>query len=601
MSGTRLADLVMSTAADAGISHAFMLTGGFAMHLNDALAGEARIHTTCCHHEQGAAYAAEGYGHITGLPALLQITAGPGAINAMAGVFGAYVDSIPMLVVSGQNKREMTRAHYGFDGMRQIGDQEADIVSMARPITKYARQITDPTRVLFEMQKALHLAVSGRPGPVWLDIPLDVQDSRVNMALLPRYTPARIPPPDAAAAAGDIMEKISASRRPLLVVGPDVRRPGMAECLRQCAAVLNLPIVLAGAQDAVPHEHPLYAGSMGIVGSRAGNIAMQNADLILFVGMRPYLGLVTYNWKRLGENAHKIVVDEDPYEFEKPCQIADYALQCGQEHFLPALLQAAQGCPHERFAEWRDWCRERLRLLPAVSAELRRVTDAGRINPYWFVEELYQLMDADDIIVAGNASSSVIPLQAGRLKAGQRFFSNHGNGAMGFALPAAIGAAMAAPERRIICLEGDGSLMLNIQELQTVVHHKLPIAIIVFNNDGYLSIRQTQKNFFGRSIGADAASGTSLPDFTAVAKSFGLDAARVSGANFRRDMAEILSRPGPVLVDVMLDMEQGFEPKVASRRMPDGTMVSAAPEDMFPFLEPEDLAGHMRISRGPLP
>jgi acetolactate synthase-1/2/3 large subunit len=574
-----------------------MLTGGFAMYLNDALAGETRIVKVCCHHEQGAAYAAEGYGHITGRPALLQITAGPGAINAMSGVFGAYVDSVPMLVISGQSKREMTRAHYGFEGMRQIGDQEADIISMVRPITKYARSITEPGRVAFELEKALHLAVNGRPGPVWLEIPLDVQDCLIDADSLPRYASPYVPAPDLTAAVQEIAARIFGAQRPLLVVGPDVRQPCMAELLRECVEYLDIPVVSAGAQDAVVNEHRLYAGSMGIAGSRAGNIAVQNADVILFVGMRPYLGLVTHNWKRLGADAYKIVVDEDPHEFEKPCGIADYGLQCGQEHFLAALLKAELDHDRGRFKDWRGWCADRLRLLPAVAMSMRRVTDKGRINPYWFVEEMYSLLDRRDIIVASNASSSIIPLQAGFLKAGQRFFSNHGNGAMGFALPAAVGAAFAAPGRRVVCLEGDGSFMLNLQELQTITHHRLPLVIVVFNNDGYVSIRQTQKNFFGRSIGADAAGGVSFPDFVALARAFGLNAARVSGENFRRELENALRLPCPMLIDVLLDPEQGFEPKVASRRLSDGSFASSSPEDMFPFLEPAELAGHMRISR----
>ena len=592
MISIRISDYIVKTLADRDIDTVFLVTGGFAMHLNDALAGESRLRKICHHHEQAAAYAAEGYGHITGRPALLMVTAGPGAINAMSGVFGAYVDSIPMIVISGQSKRELVRSTYQFEEMRQLGEQEADIISMVRPITKYARQVMQPERIVFELEKAMHIAVSGRPGPVWLEIPLDVQAASIDPVLLPHFTPPTVPVPDLALFTVGFFERLKSSERPLLVVGPDIPHAA-APLLRQFAEKLGCPIVGAGAEDTILNDHPLYAGRMGIVGTRAGNIAVQNADTILFLGMRPYLGLVTYDWKNIGSQAHKVVVDEDPYEFEKPCCIADERLLCDLPSLLQALNCTAADTSVKPYTPWLDWCHERLKELPVVSDSMRTYSPEGRINPYWFVEELTSQLSKKDIIVASNASSSVISLQAGRFQGEQRLFSNHGNGAMGFALPAAIGACVAAQGRRVICFEGDGSIMMNIQELQTIAHHQLPIIVIIFNNDGYLSIKQTQKNYFGRELGAGASSGLSLPDFLQLGAAFGIKTLRICGEHFKEALKEALSHPGPLLVDAHLDPDQGFEPKVASRRLADGSMVSSPPEDMFPFLAREELERHL--------
>ena len=589
---TRLADFTIHTLTDLGISQAFLVTGGAAMHLNDALAGEKRIRVVCHHHEQAAAYAAEGYGHMTGRPALLMVTAGPGAINAMSGVFGAYVDSIPMVVLSGQSKTELLRSTYAFEHLRQLGEQEADIISMVRPITKYVRQITHPERIGFELQKAFHEAVSGRPGPVWLEIPLDIQAVDINPENLPVFHPCHISEALSHNDVTTIVEQLKNAVRPLLVIGPDISAL-LHSRVRLLAEQIGCPVVGAGAEDTILNDHPLFAGRLGTLGTRAGNIAVQNADLILFLGMRSHLGLVTFNWKEMGRNAHKIVLDEDPNEFEKPCSLADEGYCCSLKNSMEALIRQTAGLPENRWQEWKAWCKRCREALPSLRAGMRCCTKDGRINPYWFTEELIRRLNADDCIVMSNASSSIIPLQAGAFRGAQRLFSNHGNGAMGFALPAAIGAGMGHAAGRIICLEGDGSIMMNIQELQTIAQHQLPILVFVFNNNGYASIRQTQQNFFGRELGASPLSGISFPDFTRVAESFGLPAFRLTGDDFGVQLDTLLQQKGPLLVDVLLDPAQPFEPKVVSRRMPDGTMHAASPENMSPFLESEELKTYL--------
>ena len=584
----------MKVLADRGLDTAFLVTGGMAMHLNDALVGEARLRAVCCHHEQAAAYAAEGYGHLTGRPALLSVTAGPGAINALSGVFGAHVDSIPMVVLAGQAKRELLRASYHFDAsMRQIGEQEVDSVALAAPIAKYARRVTDPRRIRFELEKALFLSTQGRPGPVWLEIPLDVQAAEIDPAGLPSFLPCTPEPPDLAPKARDIIARWAKAARPLIVVGPGVREAGAVAEFELAAQRLGCPLVAGGPQDALTTDHPQYAGKQGGLGTRAGNLAMQNADVILFVGWRCFLTQTTYNWPALGRHAHKIMVDDDPAEFEKPCQIADEAVLAGTRPFLAALAQAAEKYDSAPQSAWLDDCRRRVAAFPPVAEAMRTVRPDGRINPYWFVEELCSRLTVEDILAAGNASSSIIPIQAGDSRRGQRFFSNLGNGAMGFGLPAAVGAAVAAGGRRVVAFEGDGSLMLNLQEFQTLAHHRLPILLVILENQGYVSIRQTQRNFFGRELGSGAESGLSFPDFMQVASAFGLPALEIAGPDFRSQLDQAVRADLPLVVVARLDPDQPFEPKVASRRLPDGSMISSPPEDMSPFVPREELLPHL--------
>ncbi|MDR1308595.1 MAG: thiamine pyrophosphate-binding protein [Deltaproteobacteria bacterium] len=592
----RLSDYVVRSLADWGVEAAFLVAGGFALHLNDALAAEPRVRKICCHHEQGAAYAAEGYGHVAGRPALLQLTAGPGSINAMSGVFGAYTDSIPLVVVSGQGRREVIRSSYGFEGMRQICDQEADVVAMARPITKYAREVSSPGRVAFELEKAWHLAVSGRPGPVWLEIPLDVQAAEVEPADLAHYRMTERPRPDARAEAASVLAELAAARRPLVVIGPDLA-PRLRPLFDETARALGCPVVAAGAGDALLNDHGLYAGRLGILGTRAGNVAVRNADAILFLAMRPHLGLVTYAWGQMGGRATKIVVDEDPLEFEKPCCVADRAIVCQPEHIMAELLaQAGASGLAAGLGPWREHCRRAVAELDALPETMRRLDGDGAVNPYWLADTLSGLLRDDDVIVMGNSSSSVVPLQATAFRGGQRLFSNHGNGAMGFALPAAMGACLASPGRRVVCLEGDGSLMMNLQELQTVAHHGLPLVLIVLDNGGYASIRQSQKAM-AHPIGHDAASGVSFPDLARVAGAFGLPVARVGGPDFAAGLEAALRARGPLVVVARLDPGQGFEPKVASRRLPGGAMLSSPPHDMSPPL-PREVMGRHLLSPG---
>ncbi|MDR1243421.1 MAG: thiamine pyrophosphate-binding protein [Deltaproteobacteria bacterium] len=593
MQTIRLADYVTTFLADFGVDTAFMLTGGFAMHLNDALAQESRINKICCHHEQACALAAEAYAHVRHRPALVQITAGPGVTNALTGVYSAFVDGLPMLVICGQVKRELLRAARSLENLRQIGEQEVDSVALARPVTKYAQRILEPEHVKYELGKALYIASAGRPGPVWLEIPLDVQAALIEPAGLPSFRLPLLPPPDLSGIAASVARKLERAKRPLLVAGPDLHMDEATDDFLRLAEKCAWPVVCAGVLDIVQREHPLYAGAMGAVGNRAGNIAMQNADVILFLGVAMHTTFTTYNWQAMGRNAHKIVVEPEFSECERPQWLGDESIICRPGEFIRALDKELATLQNTAGTSWLDFCRERVRLLPPVPERLRSITPEGRINPYWFAEELFKRLGNADIVTPGNATAGITAQQAGSLRPGQRLLANFGCGPMGYALPAATGAAVAGKGRRVICLDGDGSFMLNMQELATIKYHKLPIIIFIYNNNGYASIRQSQQNFFTARLGYGPENGLCFPDFVAVAQAFGLPAIKINGRNFQSALELVLQKRGPFLAEVLLDAEQGFEPKIASRKLPDGRMASIPPENMHPFLSEEELQTHL--------
>ena len=594
----RLADYVAQKLVEHGVRHVFLVTGGAAMHLNDAIARETRLAYTCNHHEQASAMAAEGYARITGTVGVVNVTAGPGGLNSLNGVFGAYTDSIPMLVISGQTKRETLLASYDLPDLRQLGDQEVDIIHAAQKITKYARLVLDPNTIRFELEKALHLATTGRPGPCWLDIPIDVQSAMIDPDSLSAFVPDAAPPPYLPAHVDgivrDVLDRIRAAERPVLLVGTGVRLAGALDLLEEIADLLKIPIATAWTPDLLPTDNPYYCGRQGTIGTRVGNFTVQNADFVLILGARMCIRQVSYNWKSFARHAYKIQVDVDPAELAKPISVADQAICCEAKYFLEEMKrQLLKGhSPSEKHAAWLGWCRERLALYPSVLPR-QRTTENG-INPYFFVETLFYQLGKEDVVVCGDATACIVPFQAATLQKGQRLFSNSGCASMGYDLAASIGAAV-AHGKRVICLAGDGSIMMNLQELQTVAHNRLPIVIFVLNNGGYLSIRSTQANFFGKLIGEGAESGVSFPDFARIAEAHGLRGIKIEGKNFSSQIADALATQGPVLCEVVLDREQGFEPKLSSKKLPDGRMVTAPLEDMAPFLPRDEFARNLLI------
>ena len=594
----KLADYVAWHLADYGVRHVFMLTGGGAMHLNDALGYEPRLTCICNHHEQASSIAAEAYARVAGTVGVLNVTTGPGGINAINGVFGGFTDSIPMLVLSGQVRRDTVLALNPVPGLRQLGDQEVDIVSMVKGVTKYAVLIDDPNTIRFELEKALHLATSGRPGPVWLDIPIDVQGSRIKPSELKGFPPETAQPDDGnlKELVRQTLEKIRGAERPVMMIGSGVRLAGAIPVFERVAAKLGIPVTTAWtAIDIVAADDPLYCGRPGAVGDRGGNFTVQNSDLLLVIGSRLPIRQVSYNWGSFARAAYKIFVDVDPAELAKPMAKADLPVPYDAKLFLKEMERqiAADGFDAAAHTKWLDWCKSRHARYPVVTPA-QRETPGKTINPYHFLDRLFEHLDPNDVIVCGDASASVIAFQVAKIKKGQRLFTNAGCAAMGYDLPAAVGAAVATGQR-VICLAGDGSLQLNIQELQTILYHSLPVKLIVLNNDGYLSMRLSQANFFKRFIGESPESGVSFPDMVKVGAAYGFPSVRLEGADFEKKLAEMLAMDGPVVMDALLDPNQGFEPKLSSRQLPDGKIVSAALEDMAPFLSREELAENMLI------
>lgn len=597
MKPTTVATFLAARLASSGARDVFLVTGGGAMFLNDALCHEPGLSPMYFHHEQAAAMAAEAYTRISGRPAILNVTTGPGGINALNGVYGAWTDSIPMIVVSGQVKRATCLATTPVPGLRQLGDQEGEIVPMVRGITKYAAVVERPEDMAWHLDQALYLATSGRPGPVWLDIPIDVQSAIIDPAALRRH------PLDAAAAPAvaeqdldTIIERLRKARRPVILAGSGVRVAHATAEFEALIRCLGIPVTTAWTHDLIASDDPLFCGRPGTIGTRAGNFTVQNADLVLILGSRLNIRQVSYNWQAFASRAFKIHVDIDAAEFAKPTVRADLTVTADLKPFLAALGRRLEHwTPLPAHAEWLTWCKQRVARYPAVLPRHREFN--GKINAYHFIEQLFARLDGDDIVACGNATATIAPFQAGAIKRGMRMFSNSGSASMGYDLPAAIGACLGAvaergQARRVICLAGDGSIMMNLQELQTIAQHRLPIKIFVLNNRGYMSIRTTQKNFFGRLAGEGPDSGVAFPDFVAVAAAFGIPARRLASADFSDRLPELLAGDGPCLCDVILDETQGTEPRLSSRKLDDGSIVSPPLEDMFPFLDRDELAGN---------
>jgi acetolactate synthase-1/2/3 large subunit len=593
----KLSDYVIRKLEAWGVRHIFMVTGGGAMHLNDSIGQAQHLRYVCTQHEQAAAMAAEAYARVTGIPGVVNVTTGPGGINALNGVFGAWTDSIPMLVISGQVKRETCLHTYAPTALRQLGDQEADIVRMVQGIAKYAVVVDDPRTIRYHLERAWFLARSGRPGPCWLDIPVDVQSAQLDESTLLPYDPVEDQPCWHIATIRDqcreIVARLRSAARPVIMAGSGVRLAGAISEFERVIRLLEIPVTTAWTHDIIASDDPLFCGRPGTIGERAGNFTVQNSDCLLVLGSRLNIRQVSYNWRSFARNAFKIQVDADAAEMDKPTVRPDLAVHSDLKVFLTELrhaVEAAGDCG--RHAAWLGWCRERVARYPVVQ-ERQRV--GPLINPYYFVERLFAELDDDDVVICGHASACIVPFQVGRLRKGQRMFSNSGSASMGYDIPAALGAAVARGGKRVICLAGDGSVQLNIQELQTIVHHQLPVKIFVMNNDGYLSIRTTQSNFFGRLTGVGKSSGVSFPDLTAIARAYGIDARRVDTTAGLDQIRGVLASPGPVLCDVRLDPAQEFEPRLKSRQLPDGTITTPSLEDMYPFLDPEELSANLLV------
>jgi acetolactate synthase-1/2/3 large subunit len=595
----RVADYIAQRLAAHGVRQVFLVTGGGAMHLNDAIGRCRDLAWMPCHHEQACAIAAEGYYRVHNRLAAVNVTTGPGGTNAITGVYGAFVDSIGMVVLSGQVKWE-TLVRSTELPLRQLGDQEIDITRLVAPVTKYAAMVTEPASVRYHLERALHLAVHGRPGPVWLDVPMNVQGAQIEPGSLRGYDPAEdalaFATRDLPAVCAQIAARLAQAQRPVVLLGSGVHHAGMARAFRPLAERLGVPVVTAfNAHDILPSAHPLVIGRQGTIGDRAGNFAVQSADLLLILGSRLPIRQISYAFRDFARGAYKVWVDIDAAELAKPTVRPDLAVHADLRAFIPAMLTAAAPAPTAAHRAYLRWCQERRERYPVVLPSYWE--SAAPVNPYCFVDALYRELADDEIVVTGDGTACIATFQAARVRGGQRLFSNSGCASMGYDLPAAIGACVAADRRRVVCIAGDGSLQMNLQELQTVATHRLPIKLFVLNNDGYHSIRQTQQAYFADNpIGVGPASGVGVPDYARLAHAYGLPYGRASThEELRGAIRATLEAPGAALCEVMLDVRQPFAPKTASRRLPDGRMVSSPLEDLAPFLPREELLDNLLV------
>lgn len=597
----RLADYVFEKIAER-TDKVFLVTGGGAMHLNDAVGRNKNLSYICCHHEQACSMAAEAYARVSGKLGVVNVTTGPGGINALNGVFGAWVDSIPMLIISGQVKRETCVRTHGLTGkLRQLGDQEADIISMVKSITKYSVFVDDPHDIEYHLQKAIHLATTGRPGPCWLDIPIDVQSTRINPEELRQYDPREDEVHfDETLIKEDIatlISKIKQAERPVVYAGHGIHLSRTYDEFFKFIDLLNIPVVTAwNSNDLLPDDHPLYAGRPGIIGNRAGNFTVQNADLLIVLGSRLNIRLVSYNWNNFAREAYKAGIDVDPVELDKPTCKFDLKIVSGLKVFFKLFLNEAKGVEFPSKQSWLNWCRERVKTYPVCLPEYWNLKEY--VNPYCFVDEISKYLKEDEVVVCADGTACVATFQGVVVKKRQRIFHNSGCASMGYDLPAAIGAYYGKQDPdRIVCIAGDGSVMMNLQELQTISGNGLPIQIFILNNKGYHSIRQTQHNFFRDNIiGCGTDSGLNFPSFNKIATAFDLPYYSIrSHEELRSELKNIMSQKGAFICEIFLDLTQEFSPKLSSKKLEDGTMISSPLEDMYPFLSYEELKSNMLV------
>jgi acetolactate synthase-1/2/3 large subunit len=594
MSQIKISEAVVSKFTGLGVSTAFSVSGGAAMHLNDSAENNPDLQVVYMHHEQSCAMAAEGYSRISGGPALVIVTAGPGAINAFNGVFGAFTDSIPMIILSGQARSDTQKKFYNLNSLRQLGDQEAPTLKMVESITKKTYEITSDLSaedILEVMEEAFHTATSGRPGPVWIEIPIDVQGKLLEFnfenskKIGTDFEPESYELPEEVIS--DLFLRISKSVKPVLLIGTGVKISGAERKVINFAERFDIPILTNWCHDIIETDHPLFMGRCGTIGTRAGNLILQQSDLLIVLGTRLNLRQISYNFKSFAQNAYKVQIDIDPEELMKPFPTLDQKIHSDAGSFIDQMLEI-----HDRakvsisHTLWMKWCNytKNAYILKSENYPIRSEV----INPYHLIPFIFEKAEENTIFACGNATACIVPFQTAIIKSKTTLFSNGGSASMGYDLPSAIGAAIADPERPVVCFAGDGSLMMNIQELQTLLHLELNVLLLILDNNGYLSIKQTQNNFFGRLSGADPKSGVTFPNFHHISDAFGLHTETLDLDDWKNHVENLLQASGPRILVCKLDPEQEFEPRLKSR-MIDGQIKTPELDDMFPFLSEDEL------------
>jgi acetolactate synthase I/II/III large subunit len=608
----KLSDYVLSFVADQGVKHVFLVVGGGAMHLNNSLADEKRLTPVCNLHEQASAIAAENYSKATNDMGVCLVTTGPGATNAVTGVAGAWLDSTPTLYISGQVKRP-DRA---FDsknkplGMRQVGVQEVDIVSIVSPITKYAVTVLEPGDIRYHLEKAIYLARTGRPGPVWIDIPLDVQAAPIDEpAKLRSFDPSelaslqtsRISPGDLKTQVARILEKLNQSMRPMLLIGNGIRLARAEAEMEKLLRLLDIPVEVTWlAIDLVADDDPLYVGRPGTIAQRGANFAIQNCDFLLAIGARLDRVVTGFSPEGFARAACKAMVDIDPTELNKMGNTIHFPICADAGEFMREVLAQAASVKKVDRSSWKRRCAEWRERYPIVLPE-HKVADS-RVSVYNFAEVMSGVLNEGDFLISGSSGTGIeLFLLAFRTKCRQRIFHTTALGAMGFGIPASVGASIVGAgggsRRNIVCVDGDGGFQFNIQELETIARLNLPVKFFVLNNDGYGSIRASQTAFFGGCrIGCDAATGQTLPDVRRVAEAYGITTDLItSQRNLAEEIRRVLARPGPVVCDVHIVLDEIRQPRLSSTQRPDGSFVSKPLEDLWPFLDREEFKANMLV------
>ena len=596
----KLSDYIFRRLADYGIRHSFMIVGGGAMHLNDSLGRSQQIEYICNQHEQAAAIAAEGYFRASGRLAVVNVTSGPGGTNALTGVIGQWLDSIPAIYVSGQVKQQTTIASCPELGLRQLGDQEINITDIVRPVTKYTVMVRDPSRIRYHLDKAVYLATHGRAGPVWLDIPLDIQSAMIDEATLAPYDPQedelRFDTDTIRQQVTELLRRIRDASRPVLLAGHGIRLAGATDSFIELVERLNVPVLTAiCGHDLIWSDHPLFFGRPGICGDRMGNFVLQNSDLMLAIGARMGIRQISYNYQAFARAAFRAMVDIDVAELKKPTFKPHMPIHADAQLFIQEMLHQLGGKTLPVKDTWLNWCAECKHAMPNMIQE--NPNDAAYINSYEFADVLFKHLAPGAVVVTGDGTAYTGTYQIMQIKKGVRVFTNQGCAAMGYDLPAAIGACFALDKQPVILITGDGSLQMNIQELQTVAGYQLPIKIFVLNNDGYLAIRTTQDTYFeGRHFGSSPSGKLFLPDVCKIAQAYGICTSRMHGGDsIAEQIQHVLSTPGPHLCEISMDPQQTLYPKLSSVVDFDGTMISSPLEDMYPSLPREQFHEMMLI------
>lgn len=634
----KVSQLIADFMVQKGVRHVFTVTGGGAMHLNDAFGHHPGLECIYNHHEQACSIAAEGYARLSGEIACVCVTSGPGGTNAITGVLGGWQDSIPMFIVSGQVKR-ITTTEYTDSSLRQLGDQEFQITDCIANMTKYAVMLTNAADVLYHLEKAWFLAKHGRKGPVWIDVPLDIQAAEVDVDTLRHFEETEyeqylrnhksiLEKRDTESDISDgnyvnfwsetaqeknvklhsvlsmdapawdentfrkVCQALKNAKRPVILAGTGIRLAGARDDFLEMVDALKIPVVTAwNAHDLLWEGHPFDCGRPGTVGTRGGNFVIQNADFVLILACRMNIRMISYQWEHFAKDAVKAWVEIDKNELCKPTFKPDIAVHADVKEFLEHMnewLEDNAGIISSVNADWLLWCKKINERYPAVKEAYYH---NSKLNPYVFIKELTERLQEDTAVVCGNGSACVITFQAARIKKGQRYFTNSGCAAMGYGFPAAIGVAVNGSLHNTVCIDGDGSFQMNMQELQTVVQNKLPIKMVIINNNGYHSIRQTQTNLFKERelVGVCRESGISFPSFEKLAYAYDIPYVRISKVeDCGTKLEDALYGEGPIIIEAVVDEGQNFEPKLSSKVLPDGSLVSPPIDDMYPFLERDE-------------